>query len=368
MSSLINRKDGGKQQVSVVVDGQRIKRSLGDIPNKEAVVDALQSLADGIHSPSVERLKRLCGAVFDAAGVTPFWEVETVDMTLEKFLHQWLSAKKPSFTKDRLLAHANVFKSVCEFNRLGKTNLRQLTLAKLTPWFDAIQNAGSTRNQKAAMLAQALEDAVADRLLNANPARRLKAKADDGCERLAFPDESLKVILDWLPTSGERYAEQWVLAILIARWTGLRMMDVMGLHGRNFPTVKGVRLLSLKTAKTGEELIVPLLAHTPSVSHLGDNYLFPHLRLKSKSQLSQSFARFLVKSGVQNETSITASGRTQSAFTFHSLRHSFVTWLNNMDYDEATRMKLVGHKSAKVHAGYNHRDLVMEALELHAKL
>ena len=43
--------------------------------------------------------------------------------------------------------------------------------------------------------------------------------------------------------------------------------------------------------------------------------------------------------------------------TFHALRHSFTSALANAGVAPELRMKLTGHKSEAVHAGYTHHEL-----------
>jgi len=46
--------------------------------------------------------------------------------------------------------------------------------------------------------------------------------------------------------------------------------------------------------------------------------------------------------------------------SFHSLRHSFASWLAEADVHADIRQKLTGHSSAGIHARYTHHD---EALD-----
>src|SRR5690606_11652856 len=145
-------------------------------------------------------------------------------------------------------------------------------------WFESLPNSASTRNQKAGWLAHALEDAVADRLLNANPPRRLKAKdEDDSTERIALPDDEIRKIIKWLKIAPIEHHRDWIDAVLFARWTGFRLMDLMSLHADNFQEVEGTTILTVTMKKTGEQLVVPL--HPQADLNIPDSgWLFPALR------------------------------------------------------------------------------------------
>jgi site-specific recombinase XerD len=51
------------------------------------------------------------------------------------------------------------------------------------------------------------------------------------------------------------------------------------------------------------------------------------------------------------------SGRSVSALSFHSLRHSFNSILANQGIPEELRMMLTGHSSKLVHRIYSHVEL-----------
>jgi len=52
-------------------------------------------------------------------------------------------------------------------------------------------------------------------------------------------------------------------------------------------------------------------------------------------------------------------GNIPARRSFHSLRHSFTTWLAEADIHADVRRKLTGHSSAQVHAGYAHHDAAL---------
>ena len=53
----------------------------------------------------------------------------------------------------------------------------------------------------------------------------------------------------------------------------------------------------------------------------------------------------------------TISTTTPVTISFHALRHSFTSALANAGVAPELRMKLTGHKSESVHAGYTHHEL-----------
>src|SRR5262249_50742055 len=79
------------------------------------------------------------------------------------------------------------------------------------------------------------------------------------------------------------------------------------------------------------------------------------------SPLSKEFARLMEQARIEQhvirERSQDGSGRSVSALTFHSLRHSFSSLLANAGIAEETRMALTGHTTREMQQHYTHREL-----------
>lgn len=78
--------------------------------------------------------------------------------------------------------------------------------------------------------------------------------------------------------------------------------------------------------------------------------------MSGKYGLSIQFHKILVAAEVKQET-IAAIGRAGHAFnkyTFHSLRHSFVSELANAGIAPDVRQLLAGHSEERSHAVYTH--------------
>jgi len=56
-------------------------------------------------------------------------------------------------------------------------------------------------------------------------------------------------------------------------------------------------------------------------------------------------------------TKETGAARTTAARSFHSLRHTFTSWLAKADVPEEVRMKMTGHTESKTHQKYTHQEL-----------
>jgi integrase len=72
------------------------------------------------------------------------------------------------------------------------------------------------------------------------------------------------------------------------------------------------------------------------------------------------FYLFMAKAGIDAgviRERTGAAGRSVSALSFHSLRHSFNSALANAGVSQELRQKLTGHASADMNAIYTHHEL-----------
>jgi integrase len=201
----------------------------------------------------------------------------------------------------------------------------------------------TTANMDLGALRRALRAAVEEGLAKANAAEAVRPlPTHDSTERAPFTAEEVRQMLNHADTPDE-----WKGAILIAAHTGLRMGDVIRLMIR-----------PEKTKRARKTLSVPLTP--PCLRWIGERQgdFFPTLKGQKPGTLSTRFVRIMERVGVPRE--ITEAGDVAKRRSFHSLRHSFASWLAEADVHADVRQKLTGHQSAGVHARYTHHD---EALD-----
>lgn len=214
----------------------------------------------------------------------------------------------------------------------------------------------ASANLALGMLRRVLEDAVRKDLARTNVAKAIKKlpKADSR-PRAPF---TLKEVRSLLSEAKSRYNhDEHEGLILIAAYTGLRLMDVAGLSSEN---VHGNRLVvSVRKVQRGTKKVVRIPMSPPVVRWIGDRQgpFFPTLSQKSSQLLSQAFKRIMKWAKVPREVNHDGERAVRS---FHSLRHTFTSWLADADVHADVRMALTGHKSSGIHAIYSHHD---EALD-----
>jgi integrase len=125
--------------------------------------------------------------------------------------------------------------------------------------------------------------------------------------------------------------------------------------------------LAFTTQKTGRRSVLPLMR--PLADYLGSlklsddpaAFVFPKAANVSRTgTLSNQFRDILVEAGLVESRTHEASGKGRSAaretgeLSFHSLRHSAVTFLKAAGVSDALAREIIGHESAAVSRGYTH--------------
>jgi integrase len=199
-----------------------------------------------------------------------------------------------------------------------------------------------------------LEWTVSQKWINANPARQVRTLPEtDSKETGPFTVEEVQTLV-------KTANEEWSGAILIAAHTGLRMGDICKLSPDH---VEDRRLVirPSKTSKSKKTVTIPLsddvvgwLERKKGIEGL----FFPVMEKSGSAQRATFFRRLMEKAKVPRE--VTAPGGIVLNRSFHSLRHTFTSWLADADVQADVRQRLTGHSSAKIHQRYTHHD---EALD-----
>ena len=150
--------------------------------------------------------------------------------------------------------------------------------------------------------------------------------------------------------------------LLVAYQLGLRRGEILGLTWNQVDLARGFLKLRAGDTKTKEPRLVPLtpevrsaLADLSKVRRLDTSRVFLY-QGKSVQEIKKAFTRAVLAAGIEN-------------LRFHDLRHCAATNLRRAGVDTVTAMKIVGHKSEKMHRRYNavaETDLTQAAAKLHA--
>jgi integrase len=164
--------------------------------------------------------------------------------------------------------------------------------------------------------------------------------------------------------------------VLFGVHSGLRLGDCAALSWTNIDLA--ARTLTFEAQKTSRrkkssEKSTIVCLHGDLLSYLeslpvGDDPnqpLFPSLCAQQSSGrqgLSRSFLSLMAQAGIVAPLGVqkTGLGRQFSKLSFHSLRHSFISRLANVEVSSDVRKGLAGHSNDDVHDRYVHLDLSLQ--------
>jgi integrase len=224
--------------------------------------------------------------------------------------------------------------------------LHKLTTGQLEAFQDHLSEGrkAATVNGHMTVIQRILESAVDKKLIDSNPAKPIKGKSKvDANQRTGFAVVEVRKLISTAPT------DEWKGLITMGVHTGLRCGDLLSLTSDN---IAGT-FIEIMTSKTGAVLSIPLTP--PCIQWLEGRIgaLFPTIKNQKTSTTSEAFGR-IMRDACIPKTVMTRTG--EASRSFHSLRHTFASWLAEADVHADVRMKLTGHTNAKTHSGYSHHD------------
>ena len=276
-------------------------------------------------------------------------------VSLSDHLLGWIDKQSQHVSDSTTGVYADMHRRVTAAlgKKIAEAPVGELTPEQVRKAMVRIQETGlrsSTVNMDLRALRRALHTAVTDGLAKANAALDVRPMSEkDSTQRAPFTATEVRAMIDHKKTSDE-----WRGAIIIAAHTGLRMGDVVSLTREN---IAGDRLVVF-TEKTGKAVSIPITPPVMSWIGLRQGTFFPRLSQVVPGTLSTTFKRIMERANVPQEVDL--PGGIKARRSFHSLRHSFASWLAEADVHADVRQKLTGHSSSKIHQRYTHHD---EALD-----
>lgn len=296
--------------------------------------------------------------------------------TLETWSEEWLRRKTRDSSKAtmaRYKGHADAFLAWLGDGRRNKP-LESVTPQHVREWRESLQDeglAGKTVLSYVKDLGAIYRAAMREGLVSFNPCGTAIADIDtsDSHPRTNFKDAEFEAILAAAPSV------EWRGVILAAAFTGLRLGDAARLSWESVDLeAKRITLIPSKTRKKKREVKIPihpdLLAYllaTPVTNDSPTAPVFPKLAktpVNGAMGLSDTFTGIMRAAGVDRgkpsrvleEGQDRGKGRITWEKGFHSLRHTFTSWLRNAGVSEEDRMALTGHSTRESHQIYSHAD------------
>lgn len=307
---------------------------------------------------------------------------QITEYSIEGWLSEWTRRKgrdSSPATMARYNGHANAFLDWLGERRRNKP-LETVTVATVREWRESLQDQGLTGKTVSSYLKDigaAYRAAIRDGLVGFNPVGALEPiPTDDSQSRKPFSGAEVAALLKAAPS------REWRGLILVAAFTGLRLGDASKLSWASVDLAgKKITLIPAKTKRKKREVCIPIqpdllayLEETPIRSDDPEEPVFAKLSKTSigaRAGLSQTFNKIMRDAGVDRgkpsrkipenpETAVLGEGKKAGRVIyergFHSLRHTFTSWLRNAGVSEEDRMALTGHSTRDSHALYSHHD------------
>jgi len=294
-------------------------------------------------------------------------------LTIGEFLREQLAVQKQLY-KGRTLERYRY--ALTHFrDQAGMTDqpLHQLSPARAMEWRDQLLAEGlaaATVNHQLAVLRAVFNTAVTKEWLERNPWEKVRMPRGRSRkqQRQAFTFAQFQALLDATAKEARAkepklaHAAEWHGLILLGGYSGQRRNDCVQLRGEQVNAKRGVlRFWRSKNNDWFEVPIHPVLR--PLIVPLAkrNGHLFPHLAAlpttgrKSVTDIFRQRVLPLIKIVQPYEKG--GQGRKIAPLSFHSLRHSLSSWLNEAGVSDADRRALVGHADAGVSLGYTHTGL-----------
>jgi integrase/recombinase XerD len=276
-------------------------------------------------------------------------------VTTENHFRQWLAGKETNRSAGTARRYGPVVDGfLASLGPRATKPLAALAAADVERYVTALVQrglSGRTVGLHVAAIRTALNSARRQGIIPTNVAEAVERPAVLERTKGTFTDPEVAMLV--AAAEGE-----WRTLVLVGNFTGLRLGDCAKLEWRGVDLTAGT--ISIVMQKTSKPITIPmhpsLLAHfeTLAGTDAPEPFVMPTLAHKNhggRMGLSRSFLELMRKAGVAAEDS---KGNQRS---FHSLRHGFTSRLANAGISPELRMKLTGHKSAKVHEGYTHHEM-----------
>jgi len=295
------------------------------------------------------------------------------EFSIKSWTEEWLARKLPSVAASTSKRYKCNTKGFLEWlGERADRPLESVTVSDVRKFKEHLSAEGRSDRTCQFYLADigsVFRAAVREGILLHNPVPAVAAKSDEAeVKREPFSQEEVTQLLHHAPN------EEWRGLILLGAFTGLRLKDAASLDWGNVNLVKGtITLIPAKTARKKRMLTIPmhpevrkfLTKAKKAQQSLGP--VFPSAAgegVGGRNGLSRTFRGImdsarLSANPTKEETDEKGSKRRHRVAqrSFHSLRHTFTSWLANADVSPELRMKLTGHTTADVHAGYTHHEL-----------
>lgn len=221
---------------------------------------------------------------------------------------------------------------------------------------------GSTYNGRVCVLREIFHTLADKAGLEDDPWQGVRLRPDDCHSRRELTMDELKRLL----AAAKKAGKEWYKLFLIGIYTGLRLGDCCRLDWSSINIGQGIiQLIPRKTRRHahGRPITIPIhktLGAALLESQSSSGSVLPticELYQRSRYLVSQELSRIFKAANIV--TSIRLEGRRKRTpeATFHSLRHTFVSFSANAGVPLHIVQSIVGHESTAMTRHYYHENL-----------
>jgi len=287
---------------------------------------------------------------------------ELPDYTIGQWLDKWLKDVTPTIANKTVIRYTSSIKGIKK--ALGKKAGVKLQLFSTqhakSIRSSLIKTQGKSRNAtvnvKLTDFKSALTAARKEGLTERNVGQAIRLLPEDDSKIVThFELHEVGALID--AAKGD-----WKTVILIAATTGLRLTDIVTLDWTCVHLQRGCLILSPgKQQRKAKKKTVTVPLNEKVVDFLEakevtkkKGYVFEELATKSTSTHSTNFSNLMKRTDISKQ--VTLENGDIGHRSFHSLRHSFATWLRQADVEKDVRKSLMAHSKDEVHQIYTAHD------------
>ena len=293
---------------------------------------------------------------------------ELPSATTRQWSERWLESKALESAPATLSRYrGTIDKFLVYLDKTANRNIEHVTSSHIEGFRnqEAKRLSPSSANIALKVVRALFSSAVGKQLILRNPASASFVKTIERQQSVKRRPLTLAEIKRILAKAGEK--TEWRGMILMGIYTGQRLGDIARMTWRAVDFENDH--LAFTTGKTGRRMILPLAKPLRAYLETCDAPDDPDAPIFSQSSkaktighLSNGFRAILEEAGLvdarkANHAS-TGKGRTTkrevSELSFHSLRHSAVTFLKASGASDVLAREIVGHDSAAVSRSYTH--------------
>jgi len=363
MASIIRRR-GSKLWTAFFRDerGKQYCRSTETTDKKLAKKIATEWETAGQRKRTLRATRRVLAELHEAISGSKLQETSCRD-----YFAEWLATKAPEIgSRTHEFYEASLEKFLAGLGARADDPIEEITQAELVAYRNGLAKTLATKtvNHHLTVIRMAFRAAKRDGVLSDDSAEHVaNVKGGTSGKRRGF---TVKEIASVLSVADP----EWQSLIKFGLYSGQRLADLARLTWANVDLERNE--LRLRTRKTGKNLILPLAEplrrHAEKTLPIADRLDTPiHPRAfaiataqRGSSMLSAQFADLLAQAGFREKPSHEKQGQGRSAkraayeLSFHSLRHSCVSFLHAEGLPQATVEAFVGHDSTAVNRLYTH--------------